>query len=200
MQRPQRRTGSAGLCLVQWVSVEGSREMALSPSARLHVDVESIGDVDTRGRLKQSGSRCAWGFLTVSRAGAAVSTPRAAHRAARAPCAQCAVLCASSPPFLPTSNNLDPPKQQQQRSLGQALAAAPSADVHEALARAHIKGEAYLEAAEAALKALTLDPAMAKAHLRRGCAATSPACLLAVFWCEGVYVRVSISLRSGYSQ
>lgn len=53
-------------------------------------------------------------------------------------------------------------------SRPQVLAASPSADAAEALARAHIKGEAYLEAAEAALKAITLDPGMAKAYLRRG--------------------------------
>ena len=61
----------------------------------------------------------------------------------------------------------------------QALKAEPTADVHEALARAYIKGEQYLEAAEAALKATTLDPDLAKAYLRRGCAAAGPAAQLA---------------------
>jgi len=50
----------------------------------------------------------------------------------------------------------------------QALKSDPSADVHEALARCHIKAEQYLEAAEAALKAITLDAGLAKAYLRRG--------------------------------
>jgi hypothetical protein len=36
------------------------------------------------------------------------------------------------------------------------------------LARVHIKSEQYLEAAEAALKATTLDAGMAKGYLRRG--------------------------------
>ncbi|KAI8467821.1 MAG: SGS domain-containing protein [Monoraphidium minutum] len=52
----------------------------------------------------------------------------------------------------------------------EALKAEPSADAHEALARAYIKGESYLEAAEAALKAITLDGGQAKAYLRRGIA------------------------------
>lgn len=57
------------------------------------------------------------------------------------------------------------------RTTQQALKADPTADVNEALARAYIKGEQYMEAAEAALKAVTLDPSLAKAYLRRGCAA-----------------------------
>ena len=64
-----------------------------------------------------------------------------------------------------------PPPRRPPPRPAQALAGAPSADVHEALARAHIKGGAHLEAAEAALKAITLDAGMAKAYLRRGCAA-----------------------------
>ncbi|KIY94503.1 putative Protein SUGT1 like protein, partial [Monoraphidium neglectum] len=52
----------------------------------------------------------------------------------------------------------------------EALQSDPSADAHEALARAYIKGERYLEAAEAALKAITVDAGLAKAYLRRGIA------------------------------
>jgi tetratricopeptide (TPR) repeat protein len=92
----------------------------------------------------------------------------------RAPAARAAPRCRPSPSRSVGPAGLrgatDPEARASPPPTPQALQAAPSADAHEALARAYIKGEAYLDAAEAALKAVTLDPQQAKAYLRRGCA------------------------------
>lgn len=56
------------------------------------------------------------------------------------------------------------------QAFQEALKAKPSANTHEAIARCYIKMEQYMEAAESALKAITLDAGMAKAYLRRGTA------------------------------
>jgi hypothetical protein len=76
-----------------------------------------------------------------------------------------AVCPSKLPGQRPVRTHCTPPSS---RCTFQALQSDPSADAHEALARAYIKGERYLEAAEAALKAITVDAGLAKAYLRRG--------------------------------